>query len=75
VTDFDELREVLRGNRTLVEVLQRVRAAGPPGRYLTAGCVVQTVWNVRTGRAAARGVEDYDLFCAGGRRSDFHSNW
>ncbi|MGW4529017.1 nucleotidyltransferase family protein [Amycolatopsis sp. NPDC004378] len=62
VTDVDRLRDLLRQNETLVEVLGRAREFGLPHWYLTAGCVVQTVWNVLTGRDAAQGIRDYDLF-------------
>lgn len=30
--------------------------------WLTAGCLVQTIWNLRTGRPAAQGIKDYDIF-------------
>lgn len=62
MADFERLRNALVRNEMLVEVLHRAREVGPPGWYLTAGCVVQTVWNTLTGRPAAAGIEDYDLF-------------
>ena len=33
-----------------------------PDAWLVAGCLMQTVWNVRTGRAAGYGIVDYDIF-------------
>ena len=33
-----------------------------PDAWLVAGCLVQTVWNVMTGRAADYGINDYDMF-------------
>lgn len=30
--------------------------------WLTAGCLFQTVWNLRTGRPPATGIKDYDIF-------------
>ena len=30
--------------------------------WLTAGCLFQTVWNLRTGRASTAGIKDYDIF-------------
>jgi len=33
-----------------------------PDAWLVSGCLVQTVWNVLTGRAAAYGIADYDIF-------------
>ncbi|WP_206796472.1 nucleotidyltransferase family protein [Amycolatopsis sp. MtRt-6] len=62
MTDLDRLRTILTRNEILVELLGRARGFGLPNWYLTAGCVVQTAWNVLTGREAAHGIEDYDLF-------------
>ncbi|UPJ68989.1 nucleotidyltransferase family protein [Bradyrhizobium sp. 191] len=33
-----------------------------PDAWLVAGCLVQTVWNVLTGRAIGHGIADYDVF-------------
>lgn len=33
-----------------------------PDAWLVSGCLVQTVWNVLTGRAAGYGIADYDIF-------------
>jgi hypothetical protein len=33
-----------------------------PDAWLVSGCLVQTVWNVITGRAVAYGILDYDVF-------------
>jgi hypothetical protein len=33
-----------------------------PDAWLVAGCLVQTVWNVLTGRAISHGIADYDVF-------------
>jgi len=62
MTDLDRLRGLLVRNEVLVTVLDRARACDLPHWYLTAGCVVQTVWNALTGRDAGHGIEDYDLF-------------
>ncbi|WP_103352096.1 nucleotidyltransferase family protein [Amycolatopsis sp. CA-128772] len=62
MADLDRLQEALARNEVLVELLRRAGGFGLPGWYVTAGCVVQTVWNVLTGRAATHGIEDYDLF-------------
>ncbi|WP_439382605.1 nucleotidyltransferase family protein [Amycolatopsis lexingtonensis] len=61
MTDPARLRDVLTRNEVLAEVLGRARGLGLPDWYLAAGCVVQTVWNVLTGREPAAGIEDYDL--------------
>lgn len=62
MTDLDRLRNLLSRNEILVEVLERARELALPDWYLTAGCVVQTVWNVLADREPARGIKDYDLF-------------
>jgi hypothetical protein len=33
-----------------------------PDAWIVAGCLVQTAWNVRTGRAVDYGIADYDVF-------------
>lgn len=33
-----------------------------PDAWLVSGCLVQTVWNVMTGRSAHYGINDYDVF-------------
>jgi hypothetical protein len=33
-----------------------------PDAWLVSGCLVQTVWNVLTGRAVDHGIADYDVF-------------
>ena len=33
-----------------------------PDAWLVSGCLVQTVWNVVTGRAVDYGIADYDVF-------------
>ncbi|RZN29477.1 nucleotidyltransferase family protein [Bradyrhizobium sp. Leo121] len=33
-----------------------------PDAWLVAGCLAQTVWNVRTHRAVDYGISDYDIF-------------
>jgi uncharacterized protein len=53
---------MLGTNQVLVDVLHRAADLDLPGWYLTAGCLVQTVWNTMTGREPAAGIKDYDLF-------------
>lgn len=56
------LRSALSRNDRLLMVLERITGMGLPGWYLTGGGVFQTVWNVVTGRPAAAGIKDYDIF-------------
>jgi uncharacterized protein len=46
-------------NRTLLE---RLPALGLNDAWLVAGCLFQTVWNIRSGRPPAEGIKDYDVF-------------
>jgi hypothetical protein len=46
-------------NDVIVEELFRLSL---PDAWLVSGCLVQTVWNVLTGRAVDYGINDYDVF-------------
>jgi hypothetical protein len=46
-------------NAALIGRLSRV---GLPQCFLTAGCLFQTVWNLRSGRRAQADIKDYDIF-------------
>ena len=39
-----------------------LRPLGLPQCYVTAGCLFQTLWNLRSGRPAAENIKDYDVF-------------
>jgi uncharacterized protein len=56
------LRTTLSKNAVLTQVLERTAELKLPGWYLTGDCLVQTVWNVSTGRPPAQGIKDYDVF-------------
>lgn len=43
-------------------ILDRWSALALPDGWLVAGCLFQTVWNLRAGRAPEADVKDYDLF-------------
>ncbi|WP_116426072.1 nucleotidyltransferase family protein [Pseudomonas citronellolis] len=60
LTDEQVVALALRNpiNEALLEVLARLDL---PACMLTAGCLFQTVWNHRCGRAAGWGVKDYDV--------------
>lgn len=47
-------------NRFISEILQAIPDLGV-GAWLTAGCLVQTSWNVQSGRRPHDGIDDYDL--------------
>ena len=46
-------------NETITDELFRLAL---PDAWLVSGCLVQTVWNVLTGRAVDYGISDYDVF-------------
>jgi hypothetical protein len=46
-------------NAAIVDELHRLAL---PDAWLVSGCLVQTVWNVVTGRAIDHGIADYDVF-------------
>src|SRR5690348_15494103 len=46
-------------NKNIVDALFHLAL---PDALLGSGCLVQTVWNVRTGRAVDYGIADYDVF-------------
>jgi hypothetical protein len=46
-------------NRRIADELSRLKL---PDAWIVSGCLVQTVWNLRTGRAVDYGIADYDVF-------------
>ena len=44
------------------KILERLPMLGAPNACLVAGSVYQAFWNALSGRPAAEGVKDYDLF-------------
>lgn len=43
-------------------LLERLPFLGLPDAWLVAGCLFQTVWNLRSGRQPTANIKDYDLF-------------
>ena len=56
-----ELRAIVRRTPWLFELLEIVRAAGPPEAYVAAGAVRNTVWNCLTGRPSSGPHGDVDV--------------
>ena len=54
-------RDIL-ANRNNRAILARWEALALPDGWLVAGCLFQTVWNLRTGLPAEAHIKDYDLF-------------
>jgi uncharacterized protein len=49
-------------NRHNRAILERWQALDLPDAWVVAGCLFQTVWNLRAGLHPEWGIEDYDLF-------------
>jgi len=61
LTPADFTHSILR-NRNNRAILQRWHELALPDGWLVAGCLFQTVWNLRSGHAPEAGIKDYDLF-------------
>ncbi len=57
-----EFIALVRQNPANATILDKLPELGAPDAWLTAGCLAQTVWNLRSGRPPDEGVRDYDLF-------------
>lgn len=58
----EDFLALARRNPINVELLTRLRTLDLLECHLTAGCLFQAVWNLRTGRSADADVKDYDVF-------------
>ena len=58
----DDFLALTHSNPVNVALLARLQTLALPQCHLTAGCLFQAVWNLRTGRAADADVKDYDVF-------------
>ncbi|HEX7925337.1 MAG TPA: nucleotidyltransferase family protein [Bradyrhizobium sp.] len=61
MTQDEFLTAALRNpaNQAITDELYRLAL---PDAWLVSGCLVQTVWNVLTGRRIDHGISDYDIF-------------
>jgi hypothetical protein len=57
----DRLRQYLRHNQVIAEILQAAPSLTMANWYLGAGCIAQTVWNFLHGFAPTFGIKDYDM--------------
>jgi uncharacterized protein len=53
---------LIHTNPVNTALLERLPALGLHQCYLTAGCLFQTVWNHRSGKAPDADIRDYDVF-------------
>lgn len=58
----DEFVALALRNPVNVAILDTLPALALPDAWLVSGCLVQTAWNVLTGRAVDYGIADYDVF-------------
>jgi uncharacterized protein len=60
--DRDRFLALALKNPVNVAVADELMRLKLPDAWLVSGCLVQTVWNVLTGRALDHGIADYDVF-------------
>jgi uncharacterized protein len=61
MTEHDFITSALRNpvNAAIIDVLRKTALHDA---WIVSGCLVQTVWNVRSGRPVDHGILDYDVF-------------
>ncbi len=59
--DSQKLHGFLMQNAPLYDLIVQARDMALPDYYIGAGCVVQTVWNILTGRDPMYGISDIDF--------------
>ncbi|AXO12968.1 nucleotidyltransferase family protein [Thalassospira indica] len=57
-----EFLEGILQNRTSQIILDRFSVFGIKDWWLTAGCLAQTIWNIKANRVPDADISDYDLF-------------
>ena len=60
--DKSEFLAAALKNPVNARILHALCELALPDAWLVSGCLVQTVWNVLTGRAVGYGISDYDIF-------------
>ena len=60
--DRDEFLAATLRNPASEIIVRELFDLALPDAWLVSGCLVQTVWNVLTGRAVDYGISDYDVF-------------
>lgn len=58
----EKLLNIAMSNPNNAEIIARLPSLGVRQCMLTAGCLFQAVWNQRSSRPAAWGVNDYNIF-------------
>ncbi|MET4725637.1 hypothetical protein ABIF63_009743 [Bradyrhizobium japonicum] len=60
--DRDRFLALALKNPVNVAIIDELASLALPDALLVSGCLVQTAWNVLTGRAVDHGIADYDVF-------------
>jgi uncharacterized protein len=58
----DDFRDLALRNPANDAVLDELMRLELPDAWIVAGCLAQTIWNVRTGRPIGHGIDDFDVF-------------
>jgi hypothetical protein len=58
----DEFLALALQNPVNAAIIDELHRLALPDAWLVSGCLVQTAWNVITGRAIDHGIADYDVF-------------
>jgi hypothetical protein len=58
----EEFVAAVRGNSAIAAILDRLHLLAAPDSWLTAGCLSQTIWNLKSARPPQENIRDYDLF-------------
>ncbi|WP_298239749.1 nucleotidyltransferase family protein [uncultured Bradyrhizobium sp.] len=58
----DEFLTLALQNPANAAIVAELHRLALPDAWLVSGCLVQTVWNVLSGRAVGHGIADYDAF-------------
>lgn len=61
-TREERFRALVVTNPIIVALIERLRELAIPDCWVTAGALMQTVWNALEGRAPTSGIKDYDVF-------------
>ncbi|MCV2360042.1 nucleotidyltransferase family protein [Paucibacter sp. TC2R-5] len=54
--------EDVTANQANRAILSRWQRLGLPNSWLVAGCLFQTIWNIKSSRQAGENIKDYDIF-------------
>ncbi|MFA6587754.1 MAG: nucleotidyltransferase family protein [Patescibacteria group bacterium] len=55
------LLQMLEKNQSIQFILAHAQELNMPDWYLGAGCISQTIWNIKSGFDPENGIKDYDL--------------